>query len=184
MKRHAPLIVLVSALILISLVYSALFTTVKMQPSSMEPAIGAGDYLLVRRWAYGLRLPWAGEVVRLRTPARGDIVLVEKHRDDTKDTGAEIVAVLRVVGLPGEVVSITDKQVWIDGERLVEEYVTFSDDRVYPEGLSARDNMAAVVVPDDAFFVMGDRRDTTSDSRFFGTVERDEIIGKVVLAYW
>jgi signal peptidase I len=180
MKRHAPLIVLISALVLVSLVYSILFTTVKMQPSSMEPAIGAGDYILVGRCAYGLRLPPAGEIVRLRAPARGDIVLIEKKHNNGEHGRAEIVAVLRVVGLPGEVVSITDKQVWIDGERLAEEYVTFSDDRVYPEGLSARDNMAAVVVPDDAFFVMGDRRDTTSDSRFFGTVARDEIVGKVV----
>ncbi len=88
---------------------------------------------------------------------------------------------LRVVGLPGEVISITDKEVWIDGERLPEGYVAFSDDRVYPEALSARDNMTAIVVPDDAFFVMGDRRDSTTDSRFFGAVAGDEIMGKVVL---
>ncbi len=180
MKRHVPLIVLISALVLVSLVYSLLFAIVKMQPSSMEPAIGAGDYVLVGRCAYGLRLPLVGEVARLRVPARGDIVLIEKKRNNGEHARAEIVTLLRVVGLPGEVVSITDKQVWIDGERLSEEYVTFSDDRVYPEGLSARDNMAAVVVPDDAFFVMGDRRDTTSDSRFFGTVVRGEIIGKVL----
>ncbi len=184
MKRHVPLIALLLALILVSLVYSASFTMVKMEPPSMEPAITTGDYLLVRRGAYGLRLPLAGEVVRLGRPARGDIVLIEKQRDNPSGADTKIVTVLRVVGLPGEVVSITDKLVWIDGERLSEQYVTFSDDRVYPGALSERDNMAAVVVPDDAFFVMGDRRDTTTDSRFFGTVTRDEIIGKVVLVLW
>ncbi|MBN2225308.1 MAG: signal peptidase I [Deltaproteobacteria bacterium] len=184
MKKHVPFIVLVSVLALISLIYPVFFTTVKMEPPSMEPAIDAGDYLLVRRGAYGLRLPFVGEVVSCGRPARGDIVLIEKKRDNGQGTGADIFTVLRVVGLCGEVVSITDKRVWIDGEPLSEGYVTFSDDRVYPDGLSARDNMAAVVVPDDAFFVMGDRRDITTDSRFFGTVTRDEIIGKVMLVWW
>jgi signal peptidase I len=184
MKKHAPLIALVSVLVLISLIYPVLFTTVKMEPSSMEPGIAADDYLLVWRGAYGLRLPFVGEVVRSGRPARGDVVLIEKERVNGETDVTDIVTVLRVVGLSGEVVSITDKRVWIDGEELWEEYATFSDDRIYPGGLSARDNIAAVVVPDDAFFVMGDRRDITTDSRFFGTVTRDEIIGKVVLAYW
>ncbi len=180
MKRNAPLVILLSALALISLAYFALFANVKMESPAMEPAIDAGDYLLVRRTAYGLRLPFIGEVVRTGRPARGDIVLIKKRREGHET----ITAVLRVVGLPGEVISIADKEVWIDGQRLSEGYAAFSDDRVYPEALSARDNMAAVVVPDDAFFVMGDRRDSTTDSRFFGAVTRDEIVGKVMLVYW
>jgi signal peptidase I len=183
MKRHAPLVVLLSALVLISLGYSIHLANVKMESPAMEPAIAAGDYLLVWRTAYGLNLPLAGEIVRAGRPARGDIVLIKKEREDGDDRETRA-AVLRVVGLPGEVVSITDKEVWIDGERLAEGYVTFTDDRVYPEALSARDNVAAVVVPDDAYFLMGDRRDTTTDSRFFGIVTRDEIKGKVVLVYW
>ncbi len=184
MKKHAPLFGLLSALAFITLVYLALFAAVKMESPSMEPEIAAGDYLLVRRGAYGLRLPFGGEVVRTGRPERGDIVLIEKQRDNGEAGGGDIVTVLRVVGLSGEVVSIADKEVWIDGERLSEGYATFSDDHVYPEALSDRDNMAAVVVPDDAFFVMGDRRDTTTDSRFFGVVTRDEILGKVVLVSW
>jgi signal peptidase I len=183
MKQHAPLFVLLSVLTFIWLIFLALFATVKMESPAMEPRIDAGDYLLIRRGAYGLRLPFAGEVVRTGRPGRGDIVLIEKAREK-KAGGGTIVAVLRVVGLSGEVVSITDKKVWIDGEPLSEDYVSFSDDHVYPEALSARDNMAAVVVPDDAFFVMGDRRDTTTDSRFFGAVNREEIKGKLVLTYW
>jgi signal peptidase I len=184
MKKHAPLFALLSALVFVTLVYTALFTMVKMESPSMEPGIAAGDYLLIRRGAYGLQLPFAGEVVRTGRPERGDIVLIEKESDSAEIHGGKIVTVLRVVGLPGEVVSIADKEVWIDGERLPESYVAFSDDHVYPEALSARDNIAAVVVPDDAFFVMGDRRDTTTDSRFFGVVTRDEIAGKVVLVSW
>jgi len=180
MKRHAPLVILISALALFSLAYLALFTNVKMESSAMEPAIAAGDYLLVRRTAYGLRLPFVGEVARTGRPARGDIVLIKKERQEHETTAA----VLRIVGLPGEVISIADKEVWIDGQLLSEGYATFSDDRVYPEALSSRDNMAAVVVADDTFFVMGDRRDTTTDSRFFGVVTRDEIMGKVMLVYW
>jgi signal peptidase I len=188
MKRNAPFYAFVSALALVFLAYVLLFANVKMESTAMEPAIAAGDYLLVWRDAYGLRLPLVGEVVRLGRPSRGDIVLVEKElKDDDgngNDRGRPIVAVLRVVGLPGEVVSITDKRVWIDGQQLPETYTSFADDRVYPEGLSARDNMAAVVVPEDGYFMMGDRRDSTTDSRFFGCVERSDIRGKVVLIYW
>lgn len=165
MKRYASLLVLLSALVFISLVYLALFTNAKMESGAMEPAVAAGDYLLV---------------LRPGRPVRGDIVLVKKEREDSET----IVAALRVVGLPGEVVSIIEKGVWIDGERFPEDYVTFTDDCVYPEGLSARDNMAAVVVPEDGLFVMADRRDTATDSRFFGTVSRDEVVGRVVFVYW
>jgi signal peptidase I len=184
MKKNAPFFIFLSALALVFLAYVLLFTNVKMESTAMEPAIAAGDYLLVWRDAYGLRLPLAGEAVRLGRPERGDIVLIAKEQKDGNGREFEIAAVLRVVGLPGEVVSITDKRVWIDGEALAEEYVAFSDDRIYPEGLSRRDNMAAVVVPEDAFFVMGDRRDSTTDSRFFGAVDRDEIRGRVALVYW
>jgi signal peptidase I len=180
MKRRAPLYILLSVLVVISCAYVAVFVTVKMESPAMEPAIRAGDYLLARRSAYGLRLPLVGEVIRIGRPERGDIVLIRKEREDRET----VTAVLRIVGLPGEVVSISDKEVWIDGERLSEGYVTFTDDRIYPEALSSRDNMTALVVPDDAFFVMGDRRDSTTDSRFFGAVARDEIAGKVVLVYW
>lgn len=180
MKQHAPLVRLLAALVVFSLVYLALFTNAKMESTAMEPAIAAGDYLLVCRASYGVRLPLAGEVARTGRPAREDIVLIEKGRHDAE----KIVAVLRIVGLPGEVVSITDKRVSIDGQLLEEGYATFSDDRVYPEALSARDNMAALVVPEDAFFVMADRRDTATDSRFFGTVSRNEIVGRALLVYW
>lgn len=180
MKRRAPLIILLCTLAFISLAYFAIFASVKMESPAMEPVISAGDYLLVRRNAYGLRLPLAGEIIRMGRPDRGDIVLIRKEREERET----IAAVLRIVGLPGEVISISDKEVWIDGERLSEGYTSFTDDRVYPEALSSRDNMKAVVVPDDAFFVMGDRRDGTTDSRFFGPVTRDEIVGKVVLVYW
>ncbi len=182
MKRDTPFVVLLSVLAFLFLAYVWLFDNVKMESTAMEPHIHAGDYLLVWRAAYAIRAPLVGDIARTGAPARGDVVLVEKDSGDSEY--GRVTAVLRVVGLPGEVVAITDKKVSIDGLPLTEKYATFSDARVYPEGLSARDNMAAVVVPDDGYFVMGDRRDISTDSRFFGTVKRDEIIGKVVWVYW
>ncbi len=85
MKRNAPLVILLSALTIISLAYFALFANVKIESPAMEPAIDAGDYLLVRRTAYGLRLPFIGEVVRMGRPARGDIVLIKKRREGLRD---------------------------------------------------------------------------------------------------
>ena len=184
MNRDARFVAFVCALVLTFLVYALLFTNVKMESNTMEPAIAAGDYLLIWRDAYGLRLPFVGEAVRWSGPARGDIVLVVSDREEGGGKAGRTASVLRVVGLPGEVVSITDKRVWIDGQRLAEAYAAFTDDRIYPEGVSPRDNMAAVVVPDDCFFVMGDRRDSTADSRFFGPIGRGDIRGKMVLIYW
>jgi signal peptidase I len=182
MKPDRPLIAILSALVLVTLVYAWLFDNVKMGSAAMEPAIEPGDYLLVWCAAYAIRLPLIGEVVRTGDPAWGDIVLVRKAPEGGK--GSPTLAVLRVVGLPGEVVGITDKRVSIDGRQLPEAYASFTDDRVYPAELSPRDNMAAVVVEENAYFLMGDRRDVTTDSRFFGTVDRDEIVGRVVWAYW
>ena len=182
MKRDVPFIALLSALAFLTLLYVWLFDGVKMGSPAMEPEIETGDYLLVWRAAYSLRLPLAGDVVRTGKPSRGDIVLIKKV--PTGGEGGATLTVLRVVGLPGEVVAITDKRVSVDGQELAEEYATFTDDRIYPEGLSFRDNMAAVVVGEDSYFVMGDRRDVTTDSRFFGTVDRKEIVGRVILVYW
>jgi signal peptidase I len=182
MKRDTAFVALLSGLAFLFLAYVWLFDNVKMESAAMEPRIHAHDYLMVWRAAYAIRVPFAGDIVRTGVPARGDVVLLEK--DSGGSESAPIDAVLRVVGLPGEVVAITDKKVIIDGLPLTEKYASFSDARVYPEGLSTRDNMAAIVVPEDGWFVMGDRRDVSTDSRFFGTVKSDEIVGKVVWVYW
>ncbi len=135
MKKDAPFFVLISALAFVFLAFVLLFANVKMESTAMEPAIASGDYLLVWREAYGLRLPLAGEVVRLGRPARGDIVLIVKDREDDDGKDLRIAAVLRVVGLPGEVVSIADKHVWIDGQQLSEKLRTLHGRPRLPRGI-------------------------------------------------
>jgi signal peptidase I len=89
-----------------------------------------------------------------------------------------------VVGLPGEELEITDKVVYIDGYPLHEDYVSIEDDKTFPQDLSPRDNFGPVYVPEDQYLLLGDKRDMSSDGRFFGFVKREEISGKVVIIYW
>jgi signal peptidase I len=98
--------------------------------------------------------------------------------------------VKRVVGLPGDTVTIRDKEVFINGGRLDEPYVVFDDPTVYPkqealpEPYRSRDQFGPVVVPEGHYFAMGDNRDRSHDSRFWGFVPRAYIKGKAFMVYW
>ena len=96
----------------------------------------------------------------------------------------------RVVGLPGETITIRNKQVSIDGKPLPEPYTLFLDRVVYPGGdilpepYRQRDNFGPITVPPGQYFAMGDNRDDSSDSRYWGTVPRGHIKGRAFMVYW
>lgn len=123
----------------------------------MEPNLYTGERLLGNKLLY-----------RLHPPRRGDIIVFRYPQDPRK------IYVKRVVGLPGETVSIRDGVVMVDGRRLPEEYVARLPHDDYP---STR-------IPDNHYFVLGDNRDFSSDSRVWGTVPRENVEGKIWLRYW
>jgi signal peptidase I len=168
--------------ILVFLLYVLLFDNVLVTSPVMEPGLESGDYVLVSGAAYTFSVPVAGRLFNVKEPRRGDIVYFV--REAGEDDGAPTSSVLRVVGIPGETVMIVDRELFIDGRSIHEPYVTLTDNRVYPGGLSARDNVGPFIVPEDSCFLLGDRRDITTDSRFFGFVTLDEIKGRVVFIYW
>jgi len=102
------------------------------------------------------------------TPSRGEVIVFKFPRDISKDY------VKRIIGLPGELISIKRGQVLVNGEPLNEPYVIHND----------RTNMNPILVPEDTYFVLGDNRDVSSDSRNWGVVPLDNIVGKVWLRYW
>ena len=124
---------------------------------SMEPNLYQGQYMLVNKIEY-----W------LHPPARGDVIVFQPPNDPSG-----IPLIKRVIGLPGERIEITGGQVLIDGTRLEEPYV---------RGQTARNH--AEVVPADAVFVMGDNRGNSSDSRAWGPLPQEYIVGRAVLCYW
>lgn len=138
------------------------FSSVKGR--SMEGFLSDGDTLLLSTRAY-----------RRNIPCRGDVVVVESSLED--ENGRKKKIIKRVIGLPGEKVSILEGRVYIDGELLEEEYLD--------DGVTAGADME-YVVPDDSIFLMGDNREVSIDSRSekVGAISIDDICGKVMARVW
>ncbi len=124
---------------------------------SMEPHIRSGEYVLINTFAY-----------RLGQPRRDDIVAF-RHEGD-----ARAVFIKRVIGLPGDRVRIVRGQVYLNGRTLDEPYVQHADDRSFAE----------TTVPAASVYVLGDNRAQSEDSRFFGAVSDDRLIGRAIAGIW
>ena len=146
-------------LAILALLMAAAFFVRTWQVSgpSMTPHISSGEYVLINTFAY-----------RLSQPKRGDIV-VFRNDEDTR-----AVFIKRVVGLPGDRIHVDRGNVFIDGRRLAETYVRHPDDRSFPE----------TTVPPHAVYVLGDNRADSEDSRFFGPVRDDRLMGRALAGIW
>jgi signal peptidase I len=156
----------------------------KIPSGSMKPTLLIGDHLLVSKSSYGIKLPFSDVVViPIGDPERGDIVVFRFPEDKDKDF------IKRIIGLPGETVEVRDKAVFINGKKLNKDWGHYTDKVVLPPGVQPRDNFGPVKVPEDHYFVMGDNRDQSYDSRFWfggrgGFVPREDILGKAFIIYW
>ncbi|MDT8440774.1 MAG: signal peptidase I [Desulfuromonadales bacterium] len=154
----------------------------KIPSSSMEDTLLIGDHLLVNKFIYGTELPFSDEpVLKIRDPKRGDIIVFEFPEDRDKSYFQRRDFIKRIVGLPGDRVTIRYKQVFVNGEPYRIPQEVHKDHSLIP---GTRDNMPEIVVPADRYFVMGDNRDYSYDSRFWGFVDRDEIKGLAFIKYW
>jgi signal peptidase I len=156
---------------------------------SMLPTILVGDHFLLDKLAFPANYPdFLREILPVRHIERGDIVAFKSQEKDSQAPRL----IKRVIGLPGETIEIWDKAVFINHQRLQEPYAQFVDTRTYrkelgvPYDYARRDNYGPLVIPADSYFVMGDNRDSSYDSRFWGTVPRNDIIGKPLFdrVYW
>lgn len=168
----------------------------RIPSASMMPTLLEGDFILVNKFTYGLRLPvLRTEILDLGEPRRGDVVVFRFPPDESMDY------IKRVVGLPGDRIQYRDKQLYINGEpvpmhylgeyqgkgapgaRLLEErlgevthemlHIPWRPGNDYPDRIGA-----AVVVPPGHYFVMGDNRDNSNDSRVWGFVPRENLVGR------
>jgi signal peptidase I len=146
---------------------------------SMIPTLLVGDYLLVNKFSYGIRNPFNNKVlIPTWKPQRGDVVVFIYPQDQSKDY------IKRLIGLPGDRVQIINKKVYINGELYQTPQARFTDNAVIPAGHSPRDNLGPVVVPNDSYFFMGDNRDQSFDSRFWGFVPMSALRGKAIIIYF
>jgi signal peptidase I len=173
---------LIVAAILALIIRTFVVQAFKIPSGSMEDTLLIGDHLLVNKFIYGLQVPFSDEsVLSLRDPERGDIIVFEFPEDKNKSYFQRRDFIKRVIGLPGDKIEVRSKNVYVNGER----YLT--PEAVYKDGdltVGPRDNMPLVTVPEDKYFVMGDNRDRSYDSRFWGFVDRSVIKGRAFIKYW
>ena len=155
----------------------------KIPTGSMEHNLLIGDHLLVNKMLYSpVAAPMEKEIFPIRDIRRGDVVVFKFPMEPERDF------IKRVIGLPGDAIRIEKKRVHINGEPLEEDYAFFAeppgngDKEVFYD--FRRDNMPELVVPEGQYFVMGDNRDNSHDSRFWGTLPRELVKGRALIVYW
>jgi signal peptidase I len=175
---------LVIALALALVIRAFLVQAFSIPSGSMQPTLLIGDYLLVNKFIYGIRNPLTNKIlISMAKPQRGDVVVFIYPQDPTKDY------IKRVIGLPGDRVQIINKKVYINGKLLETPQAVNTDPLIIPADRGShesvrRDNLGPVVVPEDSYFVLGDNRDHSYDSRFWGFVSLDALRGKAFVIYF
>jgi signal peptidase I len=151
----------------------------KIPSGSMKQTLLIGDHILVNKFIYGVKIPFSDiTVVPVKNPKRGDIIVFKFPEDPGKDF------IKRVVGVAGDVVEIRNKQVYINDMLLNQDHGIYTDPHIIPGAFQPRDNLGPVTVPPASLFVMGDNRDHSYDSRFWGFVDLKAVKGKAFIIYW
>jgi signal peptidase I len=171
---------LIVAALIAFLVRGFVIQAFKIPSGSMIPTLLIGDQLLVNRLSYVVKVPFTDIVLaHLGTPRRGDVVVFRYPEDHSKDF------IKRVIGTGGDVIEVKDKVVYLNGKPMKDPHARFTDDRIFPAGSQVpRDNFGPVTVPQDSYFCMGDNRDNSADSRFWGFVKTDELVGRALIIYF
>ena len=145
----------------------------KIPSSSMEPTLLVGDYLLVNKFIYGVRIPYSDiKFFEYKKPKRGDIIVFVFPKDRKKDF------IKRVIGTEGEKLTILHNKIYIDDKLIDDPWGHFTMPR------SSIEDYGPIKVPEGSLFVMGDNRDNSQDSRFWGFVKTNEVKGKAFIVYF
>lgn len=170
---------LVIAVVLALFIRTFVVQAFKIPSGSMIPTLLIGDHILVNKFIYGIRLPFTDVVaIPLTQPERGDVIVFRFPKDESKDF------IKRVIGIPGDKVEVRDKVLYVNGIEQNELYTNHARDELSMRIMPDRDNFGPVNVPEHAYFVMGDNRDHSLDSRFWGFVDFSKIKGEAFLIYW
>ena len=144
----------------------------KIPTGSMESNLLIGDHLLVNKFVYGVHGGWIAKILPYKELKRGDVIVFKYPNSP------DVAYVKRLIGLPGEKLEVIGRTVHINGEPLKEDYTQYLD-----QG-SVYDRTGPFQIPEGSYFAMGDNRDNSQDSRYWGFVPRDHIIGKALAVYW
>jgi signal peptidase I len=173
---------IVIAVILALFVRTWVVQAFKIPTGSMENNLLIGDHLLVNKFVFGpTPLAIGRTLLPVRPIRRGDIVVFKYPDEPDRDF------IKRVIGLPGETLELRSKKVYIDGKPLDEPYVHFLEPASEAQEITSfdvRENFRPVRVPEGYYFVMGDNRDNSQDSRYWGFLPRPYIKGRALMIYW
>jgi signal peptidase I len=176
-REYAEAIIM--ALILALFIRTFIVQAFKIPSGSMIPTLEIGDHILVNKLSYGLRIPFLERyLLQYASPQRNDVVVFIYPEDRSKDF------IKRVIAVAGDTVEIRSKKVFINGKQVEDPHGHFMGYDPAAGAVGSGDDYGPKTVPQNHVFVMGDNRDRSYDSRFWGFVDLNEVRGKAFLIYW
>jgi signal peptidase I len=171
---------LVVAFVAVFIFKAFFFQNFKIPSGSMEDTLLVGDYLFAAKFTYGTRIPFTDKrILKFRKPKPGEIIIFKSPSEPDKDL------IKRCIAVGGQKVEIRNKKVFVDGEqRELPPKGKFIYSEIVPAEFSTRDNISPFTVPEGMLFMMGDNRDDSNDSRFWGFLPEQNIKGKALFLYW
>ncbi|MDO8785583.1 MAG: signal peptidase I [Syntrophales bacterium] len=176
-REYAEAIVI--AILIAFFIRSFVVQAFKIPSGSMKSTLLIGDHILVNRFIYGIKLPYFRKnLVPITDPKRGEIIVFIYPEDRSKDF------IKRVIGIGGDTIEIRNKKIYLNSLPCNDTHGVYTEDFIIPGSIQPRDNFGPVTVPQGAVFVMGDNRDQSYDSRFWGFVDLKDVLGKAFIIYW
>ncbi len=167
------------ALILALFIRTYIIQAFKIPSGSMIPTLLVGDHILVNKFIYGTKIPFSEKrFFVIKKPEKGDIIVFKYPENPKKDF------IKRVIATEGDTIESRDKVIYVNGKSVVEPYAYHSDRNIRPGNSDVRDNFGPIVVPSNKVFVMGDNRDQSYDSRYWGFVDLKDVKGEALVIYW
>lgn len=168
----------VIALILALFVRTFIVQAFKIPSGSMKETLLIGDHILVNKFIYGISIPFSDIKLFAGVPEKGDIIVFKYPKDESRDF------IKRVVATPGDTVEIRSQKVYINGHLLNEPYAVHRKPPLPSPYSYPRDAYGPIEIPEDKVFMMGDNRENSQDSRFWGLLDIQKIRGKAFIIYW
>ena len=171
--------VILWAVVLALIIRTCVVEPFKIPTRSMEDTLLTGDYLLVNKFIYGIKIPFTNlRSPAFRAPEQGDVIVFKYPEDRSKNY------IKRVIGVPGDEIQIRDKQVYVNGKVYKNVHEVYKDPEILPSTSEKRDNFGPILVAENSYFVMGDNRDYSYDSRFWGFVKKSDLVGLAIIKWW
>jgi signal peptidase I len=151
----------------------------RIPSESMRDTLLVGDFLFVNKFEYGPKIPFTHiRLPGLRAPRHGDVIVFQYPQDPSKDF------IKRCIATGNQTLEVRNKQILLDGHAIREPYVIHTDPNTRPAGYDDRDFFGPITVKPNELFMMGDNRDNSNDSRYWGTLDMDLVKGRAMFLYW